>query len=500
MSETKSYVDHLNRKKLAGQVLDTLLQQTHVKVMSLNGGWGSGKTYFLDFMREYAESKGILFITHNVWENDYLDDPFLSIMAEIESQVTESLKPLTETSPLTWVEKAPYAEYKKPLPTITQHLGLLKEKGMDLLQSTQLNVGIASVNVGEVFKSSPPELKDYQKLKQAKESFKNTLQDLIKAIPQDKNGNKRPLIIAIDEVDRTRPEYAIRTLEVIKHFFDIDGLKFILAVDKKQLQNTVKQMFGQDTETDCYLRKFVDLEWNLPAPSLEMFVKAQLKTKTWDKVFARHKTYVYFDTATALVHSRDSNTVDSWNWEDSLKDSFKERVQKSIVRWLKEDLLNKKQHKSLHQHMSLRDIEKFLSHFKIILQKIPEINCIEVDMLIDLLYIYRKQPNVFENTYAIMKRPFETSLLDNTRQLTSYFNGNENRFITSISKGFIILNHINNSDVHTRYFVRINESPYNESIIGKNDDWHRLIEGLLAATLLDYYEAIQLAGGFNSDD
>ena len=149
MSETKRYEDHLNRKKLAGQVLDTLLQQEHVKVMSLNGGWGSGKTYFLDFMREYAESKGILFITHNVLENDYLDDPFLSIMAEIESQVTELLKPLTETSPVTLDNKS--------LALIKKSWRFVKKATNTLFQSSKLTIGlpkVASINLdtGALFK------------------------------------------------------------------------------------------------------------------------------------------------------------------------------------------------------------------------------------------------------------------------------------------------------------------------------------------------------------
>jgi predicted KAP-like P-loop ATPase len=46
----------------------------------------------------------------------------------------------------------------------------------------------------------------------------------------------KPIVIIIDELDRCRPDYAVRTLEVLKHFFDIQLFfyqRFILNVFQK---------------------------------------------------------------------------------------------------------------------------------------------------------------------------------------------------------------------------------------------------------------------------
>jgi hypothetical protein len=490
-SSQKHYEDNLERKELAHTVLETLLAQESVKVMSLNGAWGSGKTYFLDFMREHAETKGILFITHNVWENDYLDDPFLSIMAEFESQVTELLKPLTEISPMTWVEKEPFVEYKEALPKIIQHLDSLKEKGKALLQSTQLSGFGASVDIGGIFKNPTPELKDYQKLKQAKESFKNSLKDLIKEIPQDKNGNKRPLIIAIDEVDRTRPEYAIRTLEVIKHFFDIEGLQFILSVDKKQLQNTVKQMFGQDTETDCYLRKFVDLEWNLPAPPLELFIIAQLKKL--EPLFSKHEGYIYFNRTRRSMAS--DKTIELYRFTTN-QDKFKNRLLEAIMLWLDK-----------HPPMSLRDIEKWMQHLKIILGKIPSQDLVAIEMLLDLVWMYKKHTRLFHETELYLKEHFEkdpeydlTKEPPRPYQTFGLFISNyradakleekhfENIQTVVIDKAMKVLN-------QSIKYILYNGDP--QDFISNTD--RTLVVNLLGSTLYHYYQAIRLSAGYNEE-
>jgi hypothetical protein len=343
------FTDHLNREDLAGQVLDTLLEQEQVKVMSLNGGWGSGKTYFLEYMKRHAEKKNILFITHNVWENDYLDDPFLSIMAELLEKVDKNINSIDKkinsyvTFPSSIEKKESESAWKAFKDYFTKDAELKGEIGLGLPDGLPIKAGVTYTK-----QLIPKEqaLEMYTLLKNQKQAFKDKLSNYINSLPTGQ------LIIAIDELDRTRPEYAIRTLEVIKHFFDIkfkekdieyDCLKFILAVDKKQLQNTVKQMFGQDADTDCYLRKFVDLEYNLPAPDLESFVTAQLVN--FETVFSLHKTYVYFFG---------TEKIELWQYEEDNKD-FKVRILNGFVEGLKP------------YNMSLRDIEKFLNQLNLLL-------------------------------------------------------------------------------------------------------------------------------------
>lgn len=81
-----------------------------------------------------------------------------------------------------------------------------------------------------------------------------------------------PLVIMVDELDRCRPDYAILLLERIKHLFDVENVVFILALEANQLSKTISALYGLDeVHASIYLRKFIDMEYSLPEPSLDTF-------------------------------------------------------------------------------------------------------------------------------------------------------------------------------------------------------------------------------------
>jgi hypothetical protein len=357
-------------------------------------------------------------------------------------------------------------------------------------------------------------LEMYTLLKNQKQAFKDKLSNYINSLPTGQ------LIIAIDELDRTRPEYAIRTLEVIKHFFDIkfkekdieyDCLKFILAVDKKQLQNTVKQMFGQDAETDCYLRKFVDLEYNLPAPSFELFVEVQLEE--FKDVFLKNKTYVYFSEP---VHTLNTD-LQIELWTPSQEQACREKIRTSIIGWLE------------YQPMALRDIEKLFIHLKIILNQIPENHLIALTVLLDLLYMNKKHFNLFVEMENAFKKS-EVHFIDSSVRKyfpDIYMNPNYNQKHTSgtgpeiYSDNFHVPKQVLEKEIPCRNFSQLrfmwqnishtrmvslleNQIKIDGQALGNDSeefkDSHKRLNQLLGSTLEQYFNAIQFAGDFNKDD
>lgn len=83
------------------------------------------------------------------------------------------------------------------------------------------------------------------------------------------------MVFIIDELDRCRPDYAIKTLEVIKHFFNIPNINFIIGVDRKQIESTVKVLYGANIDNNCdeYLRKFIDQDFYLPYIKNEKYIE-----------------------------------------------------------------------------------------------------------------------------------------------------------------------------------------------------------------------------------
>ena len=54
------------------------------------------------------------------------------------------------------------------------------------------------------------------------------------------------MVFIIDELDRCRPDFAIRLIERIKHFFDISKIVFVLVIDKTQFSKVICHNYGYD--------------------------------------------------------------------------------------------------------------------------------------------------------------------------------------------------------------------------------------------------------------
>ncbi|MCB1509819.1 MAG: hypothetical protein KDJ36_02860, partial [Hyphomicrobiaceae bacterium] len=99
------------------------------------------------------------------------------------------------------------------------------------------------------------------------ESFRKALSDLpaLLADKQDcsdddaasSGATKRPLIFIVDDLDRCSPPYALRLLEVMKHFFSVPNIHFVLGVHLRQLEASVCAAYGSSLDARAYLQKFV---------------------------------------------------------------------------------------------------------------------------------------------------------------------------------------------------------------------------------------------------
>ncbi|WP_180124307.1 P-loop NTPase fold protein [Acinetobacter sp. YH12097] len=90
---------------------------------------------------------------------------------------------------------------------------------------------------------------------------KQTIHDFKKELAELAENLDKPLVFIIDELDRCRPDFAIRLIERIKHFFDIRKIVFVLVMNKNQLINGIQHIYGYDNESSkIYLEKFIDFE------------------------------------------------------------------------------------------------------------------------------------------------------------------------------------------------------------------------------------------------
>ncbi len=67
-------------------------------------------------------------------------------------------------------------------------------------------------------------------------------------------------------------------LECVKHFFSVDNVIFVIAIDGNALTESICAVYGDGVNVDGYLRKFFDYHVELSAPSYDAFARLLLQS------------------------------------------------------------------------------------------------------------------------------------------------------------------------------------------------------------------------------
>ena len=245
--------------------------------ISLNGYWGSGKTFFvkqaelsLNYLNPFSNSlteeersrisscfmkiksdwlnesyKPQIAVYYDAWANDNDVDPVLSIIYSIIKAIDSNYK-------------------------ITEDSGFLKIAGsiLDCISGKEITRALESL-------SGKDPLKIIREQHELTGLLKRFLQDVIL-----ERGDR--LVVFVDELDRCRPSYAVQLLERIKHYFEIDNVTFVFSINSKELQHTVKRCYGEDFSAGRYLNRFFDVRISLPPVNNQnLYQKMGLENSEW---------------------------------------------------------------------------------------------------------------------------------------------------------------------------------------------------------------------------
>lgn len=333
----------LNRQPNAIILTQIVQNYSDSFVLSINGEWGTGKTTFMKMWAAYLKQQEITSIYFNAWENDFISDPMIALLGELQ-QLKTSKTAKTLNSILDIGSKIAI----KAIPTLTK--GIVKHYcGNELAEAAKdaLKAG------AEIFKT---EVIEYENKKNKLVTFKEELTSFIeKSVPN------KPLIFIVDELDRCRPDYAVEVLEKIKHFFSIKGIVFVLSIDKEQLSNSIRGHYGSDRiNAEEYLRRFIDVEYLLPEPDVESYCKY---------------LYEYF------------------NFQGFLEN--RDRYQHSEFRSDPERLLKCAKEIIKAKNLSLRQIEKLFVHTRLVLSSCSSNHYIFPQLTFILIYIRSIDPKFY---------------------------------------------------------------------------------------------------------
>lgn len=273
--------DQLNRK---GEIenLSVLLQNVNSPtVLAIDSRWGTGKTTFIQMWKHYLKNKGIESLYFNAWATDFSEDPLVSFLGEMNEGL-EGLFGTSEQSRMAWSKAKSVGKQiaKRGIPALIK-IGTAGVIDADKIVEEELSKAMESL-AGDA-------LDDYIKAKNAINEFHESLTRLIKL-----SSDSKSIVIFVDELDRCRPTYAITLLERIKHLFNIKGLVFVLALDKKQLGHSISAVYGSGLDSSGYLRRFIDFEYQLKCPDKKGYIDSLLSTLSLGEYFEQRKKYREF--------------------------------------------------------------------------------------------------------------------------------------------------------------------------------------------------------------
>jgi len=248
--------DLLERKKVGKALSDLINRIDDPLVVALNGQWGTGKSHFLKrWVGAHTLENGSSATTvyFDAFEHDYLNDPLPALVSALTNRL-----PASKEDKIKRVKTAAF-KLAKPLARI----GL----AVATFGATEALGDVGDAIVEAVSDEGAASLEKYWQeetgRREAMSEFKNAIEAL--AAPAEDKDTGSSLVFVIDELDRCRPDYALEVLEVIKHFFSVPHVHFILGVNLNALENSVKARYGGNTNGHAYLKKFIQVTLELPA-------------------------------------------------------------------------------------------------------------------------------------------------------------------------------------------------------------------------------------------
>jgi len=257
--------------------------------IAIDGQYGEGKSFFLRRLAEALSSDHpVAFI--DAWADDLADEPLTALAATLKQAMEPFVaQPAIASRMQDFMRKTGKVAKIVSWGLLRRGVGLLlttkavdaaediisdmAEDVQDAIDDGLKDIGTGTAeDAGKALSSalSHSEMEKrvtaFEQGKAAVEAMKASLRAVVASLAfVDRH---RPIVIVIDELDRCRPTYAVKLLEEIKHLFDVQGIVFILATHRQQLNHSIRGVYGAGFDGQAYLRRFIDREYRLRSPEL----------------------------------------------------------------------------------------------------------------------------------------------------------------------------------------------------------------------------------------
>ena len=222
--------DRLNRRARVDSLCQRIQDDPGPLVVAVNGGFGSGKSVFLKMCAAHLRLGDTTVYEFDAWQESHTNNPIIDLVSAL----------------------------KKREPAFKRLLKIAVDMGSPMSAVVEPVAGIGSVaawwrRTRRKTDRESSQFDTWQNVSKQRESFRAELQKT--AAKQDHN-----IVVLVDELDRCFPHQALQVLNVIRHLFDVAGVVVVIAMNQKELEHRVKQIYGHDSKADIFLARF----WDLP--------------------------------------------------------------------------------------------------------------------------------------------------------------------------------------------------------------------------------------------
>lgn len=267
--------------------------------VSLNGAWGSGKTFILEKfeskLRGDNNKDKYLVVKYDAWKNNFYSDPLIAILFcifdELEGQVRHGETKRAHRNQKKQAEKSQTGEEKdcqndnvqknkvkklikkviKEISNNTVDIASLLCDKIGKLNGWASIVAVTAEIIKSIIKQATYKTLDHEKFDDFKsyQSLLNEAKGTLNALTSQKNKYRKKLVILVDEIDRCLPSEQMLILERLHHLFDIKNCAVIVALNEAAVVNGYNKQFiengtEQFSDGNMYLRKFFDYEVKVP--------------------------------------------------------------------------------------------------------------------------------------------------------------------------------------------------------------------------------------------
>ena len=295
--------DKIGRQETVDKICGLVdsLQKDQNFCLSLNGAWGSGKTFVLQMIEEQLSKKQeYVIVKYDAWENTFYDDPLIAILACVIDGVDKKL--------------CHVGRYKEKIKTTAK-------KGVDILAKISPEIEKLSGVVKDIQEiihafHNPIDMKSASDFKSYQKLLRETKEVLNEITQKGKHKRKQTkLIILVDEIDRCLPDEQLKILERMHHLFDVKNCAVIVAVNKEAIQNTFEKHYGGKSED--YFRKFFQYSFSL-ATNAAIFLKNKLydlfyeiNDKRQEAINKKDFEFIIVDLLNASIVAIENSKIDN---------------------------------------------------------------------------------------------------------------------------------------------------------------------------------------------